>query len=59
MVQVAGEDGEVHGYVKEFVSRTGRDLVLRQLNPQEGEEKLIRIPAENTSVHRIVWVGRN
>lgn len=60
VAQVGGDveaDG-LEGYVKQFVSRTGSGLTLRQLNPPEGEEELLRFPEQRVfSVHKIVFSG--
>ena len=53
------QDGEpLDAYVKQFVSRNSRELVLRQLNPPEGEDELMRFPeARVFSVHKIIMGG--
>lgn len=53
IVQVEVEDGVREGYVKEFVS-SGREIVLLQHNPPDGESKTIRIPAAGVTLHRVV-----
>jgi phage repressor protein C with HTH and peptisase S24 domain len=58
VAQIAGETDEddYEGYVKQFVRRTSRELVLRQLNPPEGEGEIMSFPADRiVSVHKIVF----
>jgi hypothetical protein len=55
VAQVHEDDSDLpFGYVKRFVS-FGDDLVLEQLNPPEGEDRIMRFPRDRVvSVHRIV-----
>ncbi|MBA9071800.1 phage repressor protein C with HTH and peptisase S24 domain [Methylobacterium sp. RAS18] len=55
VAQVYDNDGDPpFGYVKRFVS-FGEELVLEQLNPPEGEDRLMRFHRNHVvSVHRIV-----
>lgn len=55
VAQVYENDGDPpFGYVKRFVS-FGDELVLEQLNPPEGEDRLMRFPRDRVvAVHRIV-----
>jgi phage repressor protein C with HTH and peptisase S24 domain len=48
-------------FVKQFVSRSKREgLVLRQLNPPQGADELLRFPDELVfSVHKIVFSGQS
>jgi phage repressor protein C with HTH and peptisase S24 domain len=47
------------GYVKQFVSKGGTDLVLRQINPPEGNDEILRFPVKRViSVHKIVLSGQ-
>ncbi len=58
VAQIGSEDegGELEGYVKQFISKTSRELTLRQFNPGEGETELMTFPAERVfSVHKIVF----
>jgi phage repressor protein C with HTH and peptisase S24 domain len=59
VAQLAEGEGEApSGYVKKFVSRSERELVLEQLNPPEGEERLMRFPGDRVvSVHKVVGTG--
>lgn len=46
-----------YGYVKQFVSKSSRGLVLRQLNPPEGQDELMEFPADRVvAVHKIVFL---
>jgi len=46
------------GFVKKFISKNGRELVLEQFTPPEGEDHLMRFPADRViSVHKIVLSG--
>lgn len=48
-----------YGYVKQLISRSERELVLKQLNPPEGEGELMRFPGGKViSVHKIVIAGQ-
>lgn len=50
------EAGELSGYIKQFVSLNSRELVLRQLNPPEGDAELMTFEASRVfSVHKIVF----
>ncbi|MGU3387006.1 helix-turn-helix transcriptional regulator [Methylobacterium sp. D53M] len=55
VAQVYDNDGDPpFGYVKRFIS-FGDELVLEQLNPPDGEDRIMRFPRENVvAVHRIV-----
>jgi phage repressor protein C with HTH and peptisase S24 domain len=58
VAQVFGNDeaDPLRGFVKQFVSRNSAELVLRQLNPPDGEDELIRIPADQVfSVHKVLF----
>lgn len=68
VVQLAGDfDGDTHaGFVKQFISRNSRELVMAQHQPPEVAEPepysenrfLLRFPREKViAVHRIVWAG--
>lgn len=62
IAQLRGEhDGDpLDAYVKQFVSRNGKELVLRQLNPAEGEDELMIFPESLVfSVHKIVFAGQS
>ncbi|MGF7163311.1 phage repressor protein C with HTH and peptisase S24 domain [Rhodoligotrophos appendicifer] len=51
-----GGDEMLHGYVKQFISRNSKHLVLRQLNPPEGEEEIFQLPTSQVfSIHKIVF----
>lgn len=48
------------GFVKQFISRNGRELVLEQFNPPEGQDRLMHFPADRViSVHKIVLSGQS
>jgi phage repressor protein C with HTH and peptisase S24 domain len=50
-----GEDGTPFAFVKRFISMNGRELRLEQLNPPEGEDRMLTFPRETVvSVHLIV-----
>jgi phage repressor protein C with HTH and peptisase S24 domain len=56
----AGEGEPPLGFVKRFVSRNSRELVLEQFNPPEGQDRLMRFPASHViSVHRILFAGQS
>lgn len=68
VVQLAGdfEGDDRSGYIKQFISRNSRELVLAQHQPPENEEPepfsenrfLLRFPRDRViAVHRIVWAG--
>lgn len=60
VVQVADDDEaqELSSYIKQFVSRSGGILRLRQFNPDEGETEIIEFPTELVmSVHKIVFTA--
>lgn len=68
VVQLAGDfDGDDRsGYIKQFVSRNSRELILAQHQPPEGGDAepytenrfLLRFPRDRViAVHRIVWAG--
>lgn len=59
VAQLREEEGEPpSGYVKKFISRNSRELVLEQLNPPEDEEAVMRFPADQViSIHKIVLGG--
>ncbi|GLS44406.1 S24 family peptidase [Methylobacterium brachythecii] len=49
------EDDVPSGYVKRFVSQSKKELVLEQLNPAPGEDRIMRFPGDRVvSVHKIV-----
>ncbi|MGF3026549.1 S24 family peptidase [Methylobacterium aquaticum] len=56
VAQVYDNDGDPpFGYVKRFLSINDKELVLEQLNPPEGEDRIMRFPRKRVlSVHRIV-----
>ncbi|NNM75024.1 LexA family transcriptional regulator [Enterovirga aerilata] len=57
VAQIREQDGFA-GYVKRFVSRSATELVLEQLNPPEGEDRLMRFPADRVvAVHKVVGTG--
>lgn len=46
-----------YGYVKQFISKSSRGLVLRQLNPPEGQDELMHFPPDKVvGVHKIVFL---
>jgi phage repressor protein C with HTH and peptisase S24 domain len=54
----AGEGEPPVGYVKQFISRSPRETIVRQLNPAPGEEEILHYPtAEVVSIHKIVGTG--
>jgi phage repressor protein C with HTH and peptisase S24 domain len=58
VVQVYGrsEADPLRGFVKQFIRRNDKELVLRQLNPPDGESDEIRLPSEKVfSVHKVVF----
>ncbi|MBB6306257.1 S24 family peptidase [Xanthobacter tagetidis] len=56
LVQIKGEDGDPpYGYVKRFVSKNAKELVLEQLNPPEGQEQTLRFPAERVLTVHAIW----
>jgi phage repressor protein C with HTH and peptisase S24 domain len=59
VAQIFDSEGEPPlGFVKRFVSRNARELVLEQFNPPEGQDRLMRFPADHViSVHRILFAG--
>lgn len=56
LIQIKGnEDEPPYGYVKEFMRKNAKELVLLQHNPPEGEEKIITFPADRVmTVHKVV-----
>ena len=53
-----GADSDIAAYVKKFVSKSAKELVLEQLNPPRGHDKLMRFPARTVhAVHRILRGG--
>ncbi|WP_448954694.1 helix-turn-helix domain-containing protein [Labrys neptuniae] len=62
VAQIRGEndDDPLDAYVKQFVSRNSKELVLRQFNPPEGEDEFMRFPESKVfSVHKIVFSGES
>lgn len=59
LAQIQGDDGDPpYGYVKKFISKNAKELVLEQLNPPEGQDKILRFPAERViAVHRVFSAG--
>lgn len=59
LAQIQGDDGDPpYGYVKKFISKNAKELVLEQLNPPEGQDKIMRFPAERViAVHRVFSAG--
>ncbi|MFG1417206.1 helix-turn-helix transcriptional regulator [Xanthobacter sp. V0B-10] len=56
LVQITGDDGDPpYGYVKRFVSRNAKELVLEQLNPPEGEDSILRFPADRVLTVHVIW----
>lgn len=48
------------GFVKQFISRNSRELLLEQFNPPEGQDRIMRFPADRViSVHKIVLSGQS
>ncbi|KAB0269015.1 LexA family transcriptional regulator [Microvirga brassicacearum] len=48
------------GFIKRLVKREGHELILEQLNPPEGQDRLMRFPQERVhSVHRIVGMSED
>jgi phage repressor protein C with HTH and peptisase S24 domain len=56
VVHIKGDSGEPDlGYVKKFVRRSAKELVVEQLNPPKGEDRLMRFPGDRVvAVHRII-----
>lgn len=56
LVQIKGEEDEPpYGFVKEFMRKSAKELVLLQHNPPEGQEKIITFPADRVmTVHKVV-----
>ncbi len=56
LVQIKGaEDEPPYGFVKEFMRKSAKELVLLQHNPPEGEEKIITFPFDRVmTVHKVV-----
>lgn len=54
---VSDETGtDLDSYIKQFVSRSATKLILRQFNPDEGEDAEFEIAAERVvSIHKIVF----
>lgn len=59
LVQIRGEDGDPpYGYVKRFVTKNAKELVLEQLNPPDGHSHTLRFPSDRVlTVHRIFSSG--
>ncbi len=59
LAQIQGEEGDPpSGYVKKFISKNAKELVLEQLNPPEGQDHILRFPADKViAVHRIFSAG--
>lgn len=58
VVQIEGEDDVPSAYVKKFISRNSKELVLEQLNPPDGEDAVMRFPSSSVvSIHKIVFAG--
>ena len=57
VAQILNGDADTpSSYIKQFVSKNSKILKLRQLNPEEGENKDIEFPADRVfSVHKIVF----
>lgn len=56
LVQITGDDGDPpYGYVKRFVSRNAKELVLEQLNPPEDEDSILRFPADRVLTVHVIW----
>lgn len=48
------------GFVKQFISRNSRELLLEQFNPPEGQDRIMHFPADRViSVHKIVLSGQS
>jgi len=48
------------GFVKQFISRNSKELLLEQFNPPEGQDRIMRFPADRViSVHKIVLSGQS
>jgi SOS-response transcriptional repressor LexA len=53
-----GPNAEISAYVKKFISKSSKELVLEQLNPPKEQDKLMRFPARHVkAVHRILRSG--
>jgi phage repressor protein C with HTH and peptisase S24 domain len=55
VVQLSSGDETPYGFVKRLVSFNAKELVLDQLNPPEGSDRLMRFPAADViSIHKII-----
>lgn len=53
-----GPNAEISAYVKKFVSKSSKELVLEQLNPPRGHDKFMRFPVRSVkAMHRILRGG--
>lgn len=58
VIQIRTGDDELAGFVKRFVSRSSKELVVEQLNPPRGHDRLMRFPSRDVvHVHKIVGSG--
>ena len=57
VAQIHDDENEApSSYIKQFISKTGSVLTLKQFNPAEGEDEIMTFPADQVvSVHKIVF----
>ncbi|MFG1463431.1 hypothetical protein V5F77_11070 [Xanthobacter sp. DSM 24535] len=58
VVRLLGEGDSILTYVKKFISKTSKELVLEQINPPVGHDAILRFPADRVlTVHRAAQWG--